>query len=47
MPAFFTVWIAKATGRTLELRMTAAAHFMHHRYGPFDAPEQIRAPTTG
>jgi hypothetical protein len=47
MPAFFTAWIDKATGRTLELRMTAAAHFMHHFYGPFDAPQQIRAPTAG
>jgi hypothetical protein len=44
MPAFFTAWIDKATGRTLELRMTAAAHFMHHVYGPFDAPQQIRPP---
>ena len=45
MPAFFTAWIDKVTGRMLELRMTAAAHFMHHLYGPFDAPQRIRAPT--
>jgi hypothetical protein len=24
--------------------MTAAAHFMVHRYGPFDAPLTIRPP---
>lgn len=42
MPAFSTAWIDTTTGRTLELRMTAAAHFMHHVYGPFDAPQQIR-----
>lgn len=45
MPAFFTAWIDNATGRTLELRMTAAAHFMHHVYGPFDAPQEVGAPT--
>jgi len=44
MPAFFTAWIDSRTGRTLQLRMTAAAHFMHHVYGPFDAPQRIRAP---
>jgi hypothetical protein len=24
--------------------MTAAAHFMHHRYGPFNAPLTITSP---
>jgi hypothetical protein len=44
VPAWFTIWIDKRTHRTLELRMTAAAHFMHHRYGPFDAPLTIGPP---
>jgi len=44
VPAWFTVWIDKKTRRTLELRMLAAGHFMHHRYGPFNAPLTIRPP---
>ncbi len=44
IPAWFTAWIDRRTYRTLELRMTAAAHFMHHVYGPFDAPLTIRPP---
>jgi len=24
--------------------MTAAAHFMHHEYGPFDAPIRLHPP---
>jgi hypothetical protein len=44
VPAWFTAWIDKKTHRTLELRMTAAAHFMHHRYGPFNAPLRISPP---
>jgi hypothetical protein len=44
VPAWFTIWIDKTTHRTLELRMTAAAHFMHHRYGPFNAPLTISPP---
>jgi hypothetical protein len=44
VPAWFTIWIDKRTHRTLELRMTAAAHFMHHRYGPFDAPLTVSPP---
>jgi hypothetical protein len=46
-PGFFTIWLDKRTDRTLELEMTAAAHFMHHSYGPFNAPLTIKAPTTG
>jgi hypothetical protein len=38
------IWIDKHTHRTLELRMTAAGHFMHHRYGPFNAPLTISPP---
>jgi hypothetical protein len=43
-PAWFQLAIDKRTFRTLELRMTAAAHFMHERYSGFDAPLQIRPP---
>jgi hypothetical protein len=42
--AWFTIWVEKSTMRTLELRMTAQAHFMHEVYGPFDAPVQIAPP---
>jgi hypothetical protein len=44
MPAFFTVWIDRGNYRTLRLRMTTAAHFMRHEYGPFDAPLTITPP---
>jgi hypothetical protein len=43
-PAWFTAWIDRNTNRTLRLRMTAAAHFMTHRYVEFNAPLQIRPP---
>jgi hypothetical protein len=43
-PGFFTIYVDKSTHRTLELYMTAAAHFMHHIYGPFNAPLKIRPP---
>jgi copper transport protein len=47
VPAWFQLWIDKRSFRTLQLRMTAAAHFMHHVYGPFDAPFRIRPPRPG
>jgi hypothetical protein len=43
-PAWFTAWIDKATNRPLQLRMTAAAHFMFHRYVAFNQPLTIEAP---
>jgi hypothetical protein len=43
-PAWFTVWIDRATYRPLRLHMTAAAHFMTHRYVAFDRPLRITAP---
>lgn len=43
-PAWFEAQVEKSTGRTLVLAMTAAAHFMHHVYGPFDAPFELRPP---
>ncbi|HET7758645.1 MAG TPA: hypothetical protein VFK62_01885, partial [Gaiellaceae bacterium] len=44
-PAWFTVWIDKRTYRPLQLRMTAAAHFMFHRYLAFNQPLTITPPT--
>jgi hypothetical protein len=43
-PAWFEAKIEKSTGRTLILDMTAVAHFMHHVYGPFNAPFQLHPP---
>jgi hypothetical protein len=42
--AWFTMWVDRRTARTLELRMTAQAHFMHQVYGPFDSPLRIVPP---
>jgi hypothetical protein len=44
IPAWFTAWIEKRTYRPLQLRMTAAAHFMLHRYVAFDRPLTISPP---
>lgn len=44
IPAWFTVTIDRGSYRTGTLEMTAAAHFMRHRYGPFNAPVSIRPP---
>lgn len=44
VPAWYTVAIDMRTGRTLELEMTAAAHFMHHVYSGFDEPLSITPP---
>jgi hypothetical protein len=44
-PAWFTVWVDRETYRPLRLRMTAAAHFMFHRYLEFDRPLRIVPPT--
>jgi hypothetical protein len=43
-PAWFTVWIDRANYRPLRLRMTAAAHFMVHRYVAFNQRLGIRPP---
>ncbi len=45
-PAWFEAWIDKRNGHTLVLTMTAVAHFMHHVYGPFNAPFRLRPPRT-
>jgi copper transport protein len=47
LPAWFELTIDPRTKRLLELRMTATAHFMRHRYGEFDAPLEIVPPTPG
>lgn len=44
IPAWFTAWIDRRSYRTLQLRMTAAAHFMFHRYVAFDRPVRIEPP---
>jgi len=44
IPAWFTAWIDKRTYRPLQVRMTAAAHFMLHRYLAFDQPLTISPP---
>lgn len=44
VPQWFTVWIDRADGRTLRLRMTANAHFMRHVYSDFDEPLRIAPP---
>lgn len=46
-PGFFTIWVDKQNHRTLELQMTAAAHFMHHTYTNFNAPLKIEPPKVG
>jgi copper transport protein len=43
-PAWFTVELDRRTLRPRSLRMTAAAHFMTHRYTSFNAPRRIKPP---
>jgi hypothetical protein len=43
-PAWFTAWVDRSTYRPLRLHMTAAAHFMTHRYLEFNRPLAIRPP---
>ena len=45
-PGWFSAEIDRQNYRTLELDMIAAAHFMHHVYGPFDAPIKIEPPAS-
>ena len=44
IPAWFTLWVDKATYRPLQLRMLAQAHFMHHTYHDFNKAAPIRPP---
>jgi hypothetical protein len=43
-PAWFAIVVDKRSLHTLDLRMTTTAHFMHERYGPFDAPIAVNPP---
>lgn len=43
-PGWFTILVDKATMHTVDIRMTAIAHFMHDTYGPFNAPISIKPP---
>jgi hypothetical protein len=43
-PAWFEITVDKRTTRTLDLRMTTTAHFMHEQYSGFDAPLSITPP---
>lgn len=44
VPAWFTATFDRKTARPIELRMTAAAHFMHHRYVAFNRNVRITPP---
>jgi hypothetical protein len=46
-PAWFDIAVDKGTLRTTDLRMITTAHFMHERYGSFDAPLAIIPPARG
>lgn len=43
-PAWFSAALDKQTLRTLELEMTATAHFMRHVYRAFNEPLQVQPP---
>jgi hypothetical protein len=44
LPTWFTIWVEKGTGRTLQVQMTTAAHFMRQHYRSFDEPLRIEPP---
>ena len=44
-PVWFTLRLDRRTLLPRSLRMTAAAHFMTHRYTSFNGPRKIRAPS--
>lgn len=43
-PAWFEITVDGRTLRTLDLRMITTAHFMHERYGSFNAPLSVTPP---
>lgn len=45
IPAFFELTLDETDHRPRALEMIAAAHFMHHVYSGFDAPERIAPPS--
>src|SRR5204863_98410 len=44
LPGWYELAMDPRTHRPLELKMTAAAHFMHHRYTDFNRPIRIGPP---
>ena len=44
LPGWYELAMDRRTHRPLELKMTAAAHFMHHRYTDFNRPIRIEPP---
>jgi len=44
VPAWFEALVDPSSGRTFDLRMTAAAHFMRESYSSFDRPLGIAPP---
>jgi hypothetical protein len=45
LPGWYELAMDPRTHRPLELKMTAAAHFMHHRYTDFNRPMRIVPPS--
>jgi hypothetical protein len=45
LTAWFDIRVDTRTGRTLTTRMTAASHFMRHRYTDFDSALPVRPPS--
>ena len=45
VPAWYEGEVDRQTRLPLRMRMTAAAHFMTHAYGAFNAPLEILPPT--
>jgi hypothetical protein len=45
-PGWFTIVVDKSTLHTMDMSMTANAHFMHDTYGPFNAPIAINPPSS-
>ena len=43
-PGWFTILVDKQTTHTMDMRMTATAHFMHDTYGPFNGPSRSCRP---
>jgi hypothetical protein len=44
-PGWFTILVDKATMHTVDMHMTALAHFMHDTYSSFDGPVSVTPPT--
>jgi hypothetical protein len=44
LTAWFAITLDRSTLRTLDLRMTTTAHFMHDVYGPFNSRLRLEPP---